>query len=222
MNPLVDAYFNKVQKWHKELEQLRKIVLDCQLTEELKWKNPCYTFQQSNIVIIHGFKEYCGLLFFKGALLNDAHNILIQQTENVQGGRQIRFTSLKEIMALEPILKSYIYEAIEVEKAGLKVQFTKHTEITFTEELQTKLDEIPTFKEAFKALTPGRQRAYHLYFSAPKQSKTRTSRVESYIQQILNGKGLNDCTCGLSQKMPSCDGSHKNIQGKPLLQTFLH
>jgi uncharacterized protein YdeI (YjbR/CyaY-like superfamily) len=216
MNPLVDAYFNKVQKWQKELEQLRKIVQDCQLTEELKWKNPCYTFQQSNIVIIHSFKEYCGISFFKGALLNDAHNILIQITENVQAVRQMRFTSLKEIMALEPILKSYIYEAIEIEKAGLQVQFIKHTDITFTEELQTKLDEMPAFKKAFEALTPGRQRAYHLYFSAPKQSKTRTSRVENYIQQILNGKGLNDCTCGLSQKMPSCDGSHKNIGGKPL------
>jgi uncharacterized protein YdeI (YjbR/CyaY-like superfamily) len=212
MNQLVDAYFNKVHKWHKELEQLRKIVLDCQLTEELKWKNPCYTFQQSNIVIIHSFKEYCGISFFKGALLNDAHHILIQQTENVQSGRQIRFTNLKEIMALEPILKSYIYEAIEVEKAGLKVQFIKHTDITFTEELQTKMDEMPAFKKAFDTLTPGRQRAYHLYFSAPKQSKTRTSRVENYIQQILNGKGLNDCTCGLSQKMPNCDGSHKHIR----------
>lgn len=212
MNPLVDTYINKAQKWQKEMALLRTIVLDCGLTEELKWKNPCYTFQQSNVVIIHGFKEYCGLLFFKGALLNDVHKILIQQTENVQSGRQIRFTDVTEIIALQPILKTYIYEAIEVERAGLKVQTIKLEDINFTEELQIKLDEMPTFKKAFEALTPGRQRAYNLYFSAPKQSKTRTSRVENYMQQIINGKGLHDCTCGLSQKMPSCDGSHKNLR----------
>jgi uncharacterized protein YdeI (YjbR/CyaY-like superfamily) len=212
MNPLVDIYYNKAQKWQKEMALLRTIVLDCGLTEELKWKNPCYTFQQSNIVIIHGFKEYCGLMFFKGALLQDANNLLIQQTENVQSGRQIRFTDVTEIIALQPILKSYIYEAIEVEKAGLKVQSIKLEDINFTEELQIKLDEMPSFKTAFEALTPGRQRAYNLYFSAPKQSKTRTSRVENYIQQIINGKGLHDCTCGLSQKMPSCDGSHKKLR----------
>jgi uncharacterized protein YdeI (YjbR/CyaY-like superfamily) len=212
MNPLVDIYYNKAQKWQKEMALLRTIVLDCGLTEELKWKNPCYTFQQSNIVIIHGFKEYCGLMFFKGALLQDANNLLIQQTENVQSGRQIRFTDVTEIIALQPILKAYIYEAIEVEKAGLKVQSIKLEDINFTEELQIKLDEMPSFKTAFEALTPGRQRAYNLYFSAPKQSKTRTSRVENYIQQIINGKGLHDCTCGLSQKMPSCDGSHKKLR----------
>lgn len=212
MNPLVDTYINKAQKWQKEMALLRTIVLDCGLTEELKWKNPCYTFQQSNVVIIHGFKEYCGLLFFKGALLNDVHKILIQQTENVQSGRQIRFTDVTEIIALQPILKTYIYEAIEVERAGLKVQTIKLEDINFTEELQIKLDEMPTFKKAFEALTPGRQRAYNLYFSAPKQSKTRSTRVENYMQQIINGKGLHDCTCGLSQKMPSCDGSHKNLR----------
>jgi uncharacterized protein YdeI (YjbR/CyaY-like superfamily) len=212
MNPLVDNYFNKAQKWQKEMALLRTIVLDCGLTEELKWKNPCYTFQQSNIVIIHGFKEYCGLLFFKGALLQDDNNLLIQQTENVQSGRQIRFTDVTEIIALQPVLKAYIYEAIEVEKAGLKVQTIKLEDINFTEELQIKLDEMPTFKTAFEALTPGRQRAYNLYFSSPKQSKTRTSRIENYLQQILNGKGLHDCTCGLSQKMPSCDGSHKKLR----------
>jgi len=212
MNPLVDIYYNKAQKWQKEMALLRTIVLDCGLTEEIKWKNPCYTFQQSNIVIIHGFKEYCGLMFFKGALLQDANDLLIQQTENVQSSRQIRFTDVTEIIALLPILKAYIYEAIEVEKAGLKVQSIKLGDINFTEELQIKLDEMPSFKKAFEALTPGRQRAYNLYFSAPKQSKTRTSRVENYIQQIINGKGLHDCTCGLSKKMPSCDGSHKNLR----------
>jgi uncharacterized protein YdeI (YjbR/CyaY-like superfamily) len=174
------------------IEKLRMIILDCQLTEELKWGKPCYTFQKSNIVLIHGFKEYCALLFCKGALLKDANGILIQQTENTQAARQIRFTNVREIVEMEPILKAYIYEAIEVEKAGLKVNFKKNTELIFPEEFQNKLDEIPALKTAFDALTPGRQRAYILYFSAPKQSKTRESRVEKCMQQILNGKGLND------------------------------
>ena len=171
---------------------MRTIILDCQLTEELKWGCPCYTFQKSNIVLIHAFKEYCALLFFKGALLKDAHGILIQQTENVQAGRQIRFTNILEIVELETILKAYIHEAIEVEKAGLKVVLKKNTALKFPEEFQHKLDENSAFKTAFEALTPGRQRAYNLYFSEPKQSKTRDSRVEKCIQQILNGKGLND------------------------------
>src|SRR5882757_4838199 len=192
MNPKVDFYFNKAQKWQEELEQLRMIVLDCGLTEELKWGVPCYTFQKSNIVLIHVFKEYCALLFFKGALLNDANGILIQQTENVQAARQIRFTNVREIVKTEPILKAYIYEAIEVEKAGLKVDLKKTTELIFPEEFQNKLDKKPALKAAFDALTPGRQRAYNLYFSAPKQSKTRESRVEKCMQQILKGKGLND------------------------------
>jgi uncharacterized protein YdeI (YjbR/CyaY-like superfamily) len=192
MNPKVDFYFDKARKWEKELEQLRMIVLDCGLTEELKWGVPCYTFQKSNIVLIHVFREYCALLFFKGVLLKDTHGILIQQTENVQAGRQIRFTSVQEITERETILKAYIHEAIEMEKAGLKVNFKKHTELTIPEEFQKKLDEIPTLKTAFEALTPGRQRAYILYFSAPKQSKTRASRVEKCMQQILNGKGLNE------------------------------
>ena len=192
MNPKVDFYFSKAKKWQEELEKLRTIVLDCGLTEELKWGDPCYTFQKSNIVLIHVFKEYCALLFFKGALLKDANGILIQQTENVQAARQIRFTNVREIVEMEPILKAYIYEAIEVEKAGLKVNFKKTTEFIIPEEFQNKLDEIPALKTAFDALTPGRQRAYILYFSAPKQSKTRESRVEKYMQQILNGKGLND------------------------------
>src|SRR6266850_8501641 len=190
MNPKVDWYFTKAKKWQEELEHLRMIVLDCGLTEELKWGCPCYTFQKSNIVLIHAFKEYCAFLFFKGALLNDAHGILIQQTKNVQAARQIRFTNVQEIVKMKPILKAYIYEAIEVEKAGLKVPLKKTTEFIIPEEFQNKLDEIPALKTAFDALTPGRQRAYVLYFSAPKQSKTRESRVEKYMQQILNGKGL--------------------------------
>jgi len=192
MNLKVDVYLSKAKKWQEEFEKLRLIILECQLTEELKWGVPCYTFQKRNIVLIHGFKEYCALLFFKGALLHDAHGILIKQTENVQAGRQIRFTNVREIVEMETILKAYIYEAIEVEKAGLKVNFKKTTEFIIPEEFQNKLDEIPALKTAFDALTPGRQRAYILYFSTPKQSKTRESRVEKCMQQILNGKGLND------------------------------
>ena len=192
MNPKVDFYFSKAEKWQEELKKLRTIVLDCQLTEELKWGVPCYSFQKSNIVLMHVFKEYCALLFMKGVLLKDPKGILIQQTENVQAARQIRFTNLQEIVALEPILKAYIDEAIEVEKSGLEVTFKKSTEFIIPGEFQKKSDEIPALKTAFKALTPGRQRAYILYFSAPKQSKTRESRVEKYMQQILNGKGLND------------------------------
>ena len=192
MNPKVDVYLSKAKKWQEEFEKLRMIILDCGLTEELKWGVPCYTFQKSNIVLIHVFKEYCALLFFKGALLNDTNGLLIQQTKNTQAGRQIRFTNVREIVEMEPILKAYIYEAIEVEKAGLKVNFKKTTEFIIPKEFQNKLDEIPALKTAFDALTPGRQRAYILYFSAPKQSKTRESRVEKCMQQILNGKGLND------------------------------
>ncbi|MCX6258551.1 MAG: YdeI family protein [Bacteroidia bacterium] len=192
MNPKVDVFLSKAQKWQEEMEKLRMIILDFKLTEELKWGVPCYTFQNSNIVLIHAFKEYCALLFFKGALLHDANGILIRQTENVQASRQIRFTNVREIVELETILKAYIYEAIEVEKAGLKVNFKKNTELIFPEEFQKKLDEIPVLKTAFDALTPGRQRAYNLYFSAPKQSKTRESRIEKCMKQILKGKGLND------------------------------
>ena len=192
MNPNVDFYFSKAKKWQKELEKLRMIVLDCGLTEELKWGVPCYTFQKSNIVLIHVFKEYCALLFFKGALLKDINGILIQQTENVQAARQIRFTNVREIVKMKPIVKAYIYEAVEVEEAGLKVNLKETTEFIIPEEFQKKLDKIPALKTAFDALTPGRQRGYILYFSAPKQSKTRESRVEKCMQQILNGKGLND------------------------------
>lgn len=191
MNPKVEEFLSKAKKWKEEFEKLRNIVLDCELTEEFKWMHPCYTFEKKNIVLIHGFKEYCALLFHKGALLQDAHGILIQQTENVQAARQIRFTNVQEIVEMETILKAYIYEAIEVEKAGLEVNFKKNTEFIIPEELQTKFDEIPPLKTAFEALTPGRQRAYILYFSQPKQSKTRESRVEKCMQKILNGKGLN-------------------------------
>lgn len=192
MNPKVDEFLSKAKKWKEEYEKLRNIVLDCELTEEFKWMHPCYTFQNKNIVLIHGFKEYCALLFHKGALLQDAHGILIQQTENVQAARQIRFTNVQEIVAMESILKAYIYEAIEVDKVGLEVDFKKNTEFKIPEEFLNKCYEIPALKTAFEALTPGRQRAYILYFSEPKQSKTRESRVEKCMQQILNGKGLND------------------------------
>jgi uncharacterized protein YdeI (YjbR/CyaY-like superfamily) len=192
MNPKVDFYFSKAKNWQAELEQLRMIVLDCGLTEELKWGVPCYTFREANIVLIHVFKEYCAFLFFKGALLNDPNGILVQQTENVQAARQVRFIGVRQIVEMESILKAYIYEAIEVEKAGLKVDLKKTAEFTVAEEFQKKLNEVPALKTAFNALTPGRQRAYMLHFSAPKQSKTRESRVEKCMEQILNGKGLND------------------------------
>jgi uncharacterized protein YdeI (YjbR/CyaY-like superfamily) len=191
MNPKVDGYLRKAKKWQEEMEKLRMIILDCGLTEELKWGKPSYTFQKSNIVIIQGFKEFCALLFCKGALLNDANGILKKPGENTQAARRIPFTNVREIVEMEPILKAYIHGAIEVEKAGLKVDFKKNPE-PIPEELQNKLAEIPGLKAAFDALTPGRQRAYILYFSAPKQSKTRESRVEKCMQQILNGQGLND------------------------------
>lgn len=192
MNPKVDWYFDKEGKWQDAVKQLRKVILDCGLTEELKWGCPCYTFQNKNIVLIHDFKEYCALLFFKGSLLKDSDSILIQQTENVQAGRQIRFTNMQEILKKVSILKAYIFEAIEVEKSGLKVPHKKTSAYTIPEEFQHKLNENKALKTAFKALTPGRQRGYILYFSAPKQSKTRAARIEKYTPTILNGKGLND------------------------------
>ncbi len=201
MNPKVDFYFNKPNKWQVEINKLRTIVLNCLpndhsggLSEELKWGVPCYTFRKSNLILIHVFKEYCAILFFKGALLADNNKILIQQTENVQAARQIRFTSIQQIIEMENIIKTYIYEAMEVEKAGLKVELKKPTEFKMTDEFQRKLSsEIGSaLKVAFESLTPGRQRAYLLYFSAPKQSKTREDRVEKSISQILAGKGLDD------------------------------
>jgi len=191
-NPRVDWFFDKDMKWQTEYEKLRMIILDCGLTEALKWGCPCYTFENRNIILIHGFKEYCAVLFFKGALLNDPEAILIQQTKNVQSARQVRFTNVREIVKMERILKAYIYEAIEVERAGLQVKYKKATDFKIPEEFQQKLDKMPALKKAFDALTPGRQKGYIFYFSQAKQSKTRAARVERYLKQILNGKGLED------------------------------
>jgi uncharacterized protein YdeI (YjbR/CyaY-like superfamily) len=192
MNPKVDWFFNKESQWQEEYGKLRLICLSCGLTEELKWGCPCYAFKGGNVVLIHGFKEYCALLLFKGALLNDTHGILIRQTENVQSARQIRFTNIREIVDLEPVLKAYIHEAIEVEKAGLKVELKKTSDFNIPNELQYKLDHIPALKTAFDALTPGRQRGYLFYFSQPKQSKTREASIENFIPEILYGKGMVD------------------------------
>ena len=192
MNPKVDDCLSKVEKWREEFERLRAIILDCGLAEELKWGWPCYTLDKANIVLMHGFKEYCALLFFKGALMKDTNGILVQQTGNVQAGRQIRFAGAHEIAQMEPILKAYIREAVEVEKAGLKMEFRKTSEFAMPEEFQAKLDEIPALKTAFEALTPGRQRAYLLHFSSAKQSRTREARIEKCMPRILDGKGLDD------------------------------
>lgn len=192
MNPNVDFFFAKEGKWQKEYEKLRMIILDCGLEEELKWGHPCYTWQEKNVVLIHGFKEYCAILFPKGALLNDANSILIQQTENVQSARQVRFTSAKEIVKLEPVLKAYIYEAIEVERAGLKVKMKKTAQFKMPDEFRNKLEKNKSLKKAFEALTPGRQRGYLLHFSQPKLAQTRESRIEKCTPLILKGKGLND------------------------------
>lgn len=212
MNPNVDPYFANAEKWQEELKALRAIILEHPLEEELKWGNPCYTFQENNIALIGSFKNYCALSFFKGVLLKDSDGVLEKPGENSQTVRLIRFTDLQSIVGTRSILKAYIDEAIELEKSGLKVNFKKITEFEIPVELQTRLEQSPDFKAAFDALTPGRQRGYLLYFSAPKQSGTRESRIEKYTQQILDGKGLNDCTCGLSRKPPGCDGSHKQLQ----------
>jgi uncharacterized protein YdeI (YjbR/CyaY-like superfamily) len=192
MNPKVDFYFDENEKWQKEIEKMRSIVLDCGLNEELKWGCPCYRYNDANVVLIHVFKEYCAFLFFKGALLNDPNGILIQQTENVQAARQMRFTNLKEIVKLEATIKAYIYEAIEVEKAGLQVKLKKTSEFNMPEEFQKRLNKNKALRTAFESLTPGRQRAYLLHFSSAKQTKTRESRIEKYIPQILEGKGIDD------------------------------
>jgi uncharacterized protein YdeI (YjbR/CyaY-like superfamily) len=192
MNPKADFFFVKAKKWQEEYEKLRVLILDCGLEEVVKWGCPCYAWNGSNIVLIHGFNNYCALLFFKGALLNDTHKILIQQTENVQAARQIRFTGADEIVKMRSTLKAYIHEAIEVEKAGLKVPLKKTKEFSVPEEFQQKLDTIPALKKAFMALTPGRQRGYLLHFSSAKQSKTRESRIEKHIPQIMKGKGLEE------------------------------
>lgn len=192
MNPKVDWYFTKNEKWQNEIRKLREIILDCDLVEVLKWGCPCYTFEKNNIVLIHVFKEYCAVLFFKGALLKDPKGVLVQQTENVQSARQMRFTGLKEIVKKEKTLKSYIYEAVKIEVSGLKVEFKKTKEFKMPEEFQLKLEKMPALKKAFNALTPGRQRGYLLHFSSAKQSKTREARIEKYTPQILKGKGLDD------------------------------
>lgn len=212
MNPKVDEFIFKSKKWQAELAELRSIIIDCMLTEEFKWKQPCYTFNKKNIVLIHGFKEYCAIMFFKGALLADSKKILIQQTQNVQATRQIRFTTTKEIAKMKTILKAYIFEAIEIEKAGLKVEMKKSSDLILPKEFELALKKNSTLKKAFEALTSGRQRAYNLFFSAPKQSKTIEVRIEKYTAQIIKGIGINDCTCGLSQKMPYCDGSHNQLR----------
>ena len=191
-NPKVDAFLSKAKQWREEFEAVRTIALDCGLTEEFKWMHPCYTLGNRNVVLIHGFKEYCALLFIKGALLKDAKGILIQQTENVQAARQVRFTNVREIVKLKPVLKAYIKEAIEVEKAGLEVTYKKTSEFKMPEEFQKKLNEMPALKTAFESLTPGRQRGYLLYFSAAKQSKTRESRIEKCMDLIFDGVGLNE------------------------------
>ncbi|MDI4645926.1 YdeI/OmpD-associated family protein [Cohnella hashimotonis] len=191
-HPKAEAFFNKSKRWKAEYEELREIVMDCGLTEDFKWMHPCYTFQSKNVVLIHGFKEYCALLFHKGALLKDPNGILIQQTENVQAGRQIRFTNVQEIVECAAILKDYIQDAINVEKSGQEVVFKKNTEFAVAEELQREFDGNPALRKAFEALTPGRQRAYLLHFSQPKQAKTREARVEKYKPKILEGKGLDD------------------------------
>jgi len=212
LNPKVDEYLNKARKWQAELEQLRTLLLGCGLTEDFKWRNPCYTSENKNIVIIGELKDCCTLNFFKGALLKDPGGILSKPGENSRAARVIRFTSVQEIDELDSVLKSYIAEAVEVEKAGLKVDLEQDRELEIPEEFQQKLDDSPDLQEAFEALTPGRQRAYLLYFSGAKQSRTRASRVEQHTERILAGKGIHDCVCGLSKKKPSCDGSHKSIR----------
>lgn len=212
LNPEVDEFLKKADKWKEEFEELRAIVLDCGLTEDFKWMHPCYTYEGKNIVLIHGFKDYCALLFHKGALLKDADRLLIRQTEHVQAARQIRFTNVQEIINIKPILKVYIQEAIAVEKAGLEVKVKRKPDFDIPEELQNKFVENPALKTAFEALTPGRRRAYILHFSKPKRSATRMSRIEKCTERMLKGKGLMDCICGHSKRYPNCDGSHKFYQ----------
>lgn len=211
MNAKVDTFLDNLSSWQEELSRLRELIIDCGLTEDFKWMHPCYTYNGKNIVLIHGFKEYCALLFYKGALLKDPEAILIQQTENTQSGRQIRFTQLSEIEKLRATIKEYIFEAIEVEKAGLKVKKKETADFVMPEELIQKFTERPDFQKAFEKLTPGRQRGYLLHFTKPKQPKTRMSQIERNIERIIDGYGIHDCTCGLSKRKPNCDGSHKKI-----------
>lgn len=211
MNTKVDKFLDKVDKWQNELVKLREIILKTGLTEEFKWMHPCYTFNKCNVVLIHEFKDYCAILFHKGVLLKDKKKILVQQTENVQSARQLRFTNIKEIEKLEKTIKEYIFEAIEIEKAGLIVELKKTSDYEMPEELETIFEKDWEFKMAFKNLTPGRQRGYLLHFSQAKQSQTRETRIEKNMERIFMGKGLHDCICGHSKRMPNCDGSHNKI-----------
>jgi len=211
MHKKVNTYISELKSWQAEMEALRVILHEFPLTEELKWAKPCYAFENSNIIIIQGFKEYCGLLFFKGALLKDAKGLLVKPGENTQGGRLLKFTSVQEINKLTTTIKSYIKEAIEIEKQGLKIE-PANSELVLPDELLAQFKKSASFKKAFNALTPGRQRAYNMFFTAAKQAATRITRIEKYKGQIMSGKGINDCTCGLSQKMPYCDGSHKQLK----------
>ncbi|TRZ82623.1 MAG: hypothetical protein D4R91_03200 [Sediminibacterium sp.] len=211
MNIKVGSHLSKLKTWKVETEALRAILHEFPLTEELKWGKPCYAFENSNIIIIQGFKEYCGLLFFKGALLKDAKGLLVKPGENTQGGRLLKYTSVQEINKLTTTIQSYIKEAIEIEKQGLKIE-PANSELVLPDELLAQFKKSVSFKKAFNALTPGRQRAYNMFFSAAKQAATRETRIEKYKDQIMSGKGINDCTCGLSQKMPYCDGSHRQLK----------
>jgi uncharacterized protein YdeI (YjbR/CyaY-like superfamily) len=214
MNKEVNNYLKGLKKWQAELTELRKIILDCGLKEEYKWMHPSYSDNKKNIVLIHEFKDYCAILFHKGALLKDPENILIQQTENVQAARQIRFTDLPEIFELEPIIKQYIKEAIGIEKSGIKIKYKRASDFEIPIELEQTFKEKPDFEKAFKNLTTGRQRGYLLHFVKSKQSKTRLSQIEKNMKRIMDGYGLNDCTCGLSKRKPNCDGSHKQLETK--------
>jgi uncharacterized protein YdeI (YjbR/CyaY-like superfamily) len=214
MNPNVDDFLQREERWKNEISMLRRILLDCMLTEEYKWKQPCYTFQQKNVAILGGFKEFCVLSFFKGALLSDSDNLLEKQGENSQSGRILRFKNVEQIIAVESSIRNYIFEAIEIERTGIKMPARAPEDLIFVDELLEKLEANPILKKAFYALTPGRQRAYNMFITASKQPNTRYARINKYTKRILDGKGMNDCVCGLSKKMPGCDGSHKVLNEK--------
>lgn len=211
-NELLDDFFEKPRKWHDELNELRKIVLETGLTEELKWKQPCYTFDQTNLLMISSFKDFAFVSFLNGSILADTDNILVKPGENSQFSKLMRFYNIEDVKKLKPTLLAYIYEAIEAQKAGVKPIVEKDKVLGFPEELLQKFGADTKFKAAFEALTPGRQRAYNIYFTGAKSSKSKMSRIESYTERIMNGKGFNDCICGFSKRMPNCDGSHKYIK----------
>lgn len=211
MNPKVDHFLVQAKNWREELSVLRSILMNFPLEEELKWGSPCYMFEKNNVIIIHGFKEYFGLMFFKGALMKDPQGLLVKPGENTQAGRQMRFKSMEELVQKEDFIKEYVLEAIELEKSGAKVILKKPSEFSIPTEFQTHLNNDTELKTAFEKLTPGRQKAYCMYFADSKQSQTRENRIEKYIPRILSGKGMTDCTCGLSKKMPACDGSHRSM-----------